>query len=61
MNKQFIFFKRFKKELIDELVQDNVQENFLSETFEELVYENVRETIMVIKNMFQRMKKRSTK
>ena len=27
MNKKFDFVKRFKKELIDDLVQDNVQEN----------------------------------
>ena len=27
MNKQFGFVKRFKKELVDDLVQDNVQEN----------------------------------
>ena len=34
MNKQFGFAKRFKKELIDEMVQDNVQDTSSSQRFE---------------------------
>ena len=34
MSKQFSFVKRFKKELVDELVQDNVRENCSSQRVE---------------------------
>ena len=44
MNKQFGFAKRFKKELMNELVQSNVQENCSSQGFKEPVDEDVRET-----------------
>ena len=43
MNKQFGFAKRFKKELMNELVHDNVQENCSGQGFEEPVDEEVRE------------------
>ena len=43
MNKQFGFAKRFKIELMNELVQDNVQENCSGQGFEEPIDEEVRE------------------
>ena len=39
MNKQFSFVKRFKKELVDDLVQASVQENNPGQGFKELVDE----------------------
>ena len=45
MNKQFGFVKRFKKELVDDLVQDNVQENSPGQAFKELVDEVEREVL----------------
>ena len=45
MNKQFSFVKRFKKELIDDMEQDNVQENSPGQEFEEPMDEYGRETM----------------
>ena len=45
MNKQFGFAKSFKKELMNEPVQDNVQENCSSQGFEKPMNEDVRETL----------------
>ena len=39
MNKLFGFVKRFKKELVDDLVQTSVQENNPGQGFKELVDE----------------------
>ena len=44
-NKQYSFVKGLKKELIDELVQDKVQENCSTQEFEEPMYEEVREVV----------------
>ena len=45
MNKQFGFVKRFKKELVDDMVQASVQENSLGQGFKELVDEDEREAL----------------
>ena len=45
MNKKFAFAKRFKKELMNELVQDNVQEKFSGQELKEPMDEEVRETL----------------
>ena len=45
MNKQFGFVKRFKKQLIDDLVQDNAQENNSGQAFKEPMDEYGRETL----------------
>ena len=45
MNKKYIFVKRLKKELSDELVQDRVQENCSTQEFEEPLCEEVREVV----------------
>ena len=45
MNKQFGFVKRFKKELVDDLVQASVQENIPGQAFKELVDEVEREAL----------------
>ena len=52
MNKQFVFSKRFKKELMNELVQDNVQEYCSSQGFEEPVDKYVRKHLMVTQTRF---------
>ena len=45
MNKQFGFAKRFKKELMNELVQDNIQEKISGQEFEETVDEELGKTL----------------
>ena len=45
MNKQFGFVKRFKKELVDDLVQAIVQENSPGQAFKEIVDEDEREAL----------------
>ena len=43
MNKQYSLVKRLKKEVINELVKDNVQEECSTKEFEEPICEEVRE------------------
>ena len=45
MNKQFGFVKRFKKELVDDMVWASVQENSLGQALKELVDEVEREAL----------------
>ena len=45
MNNKFGFVKRFKKELIDDLMKDNVQENSLGQEFKEPMDEDGRKIL----------------
>ena len=45
MNKQFGFVKRFKKEIVDDLVQASVQENSIGQGSKDLVDEDEREAL----------------
>ena len=47
MNKQYILVKRLKKEIIDELSKDNVQEECFTQKFKEPVCEEVKEVFDV--------------
>ena len=45
IDKQFGFVKRFKKEMIEDLVQDNIQENSSCQGFKDYVDEDGREAL----------------
>ena len=42
MNKQHCLVKRLKREIVDELVKDSIQEEGSIHKFEESVYEEIR-------------------